>query len=163
MIELMTSATDSWLSITIFRPVVPRKGSLIGFLSVLHHTSLIISSEFSSSLHSSSIVLVSLLLVTTMTEDRNYLCELVGTSLSLSKLSLSLWSETSECISAYNSHKISSSCRPFLCNAIIATEEKQREYLNKWSLCCSLMVLKIGGHDRSVCNLRPKYPASRCW
>jgi hypothetical protein len=39
-------------------------------------------------------------------EDRNCLCELVvGTSLSLSKRSLSLQSETSECVSAYNSHK----------------------------------------------------------
>jgi len=27
---------------------------------------------------------------------------------------------------------------------MIATEGKQTEYLNEWSLCCSLMVLKIG-------------------
>jgi len=47
-------------------------------------------------------------------------------------------------------HKISSSCITFLCKAMIATEGKQREYLNEWSLCCSLMVLKIGDHDRSV-------------
>jgi len=24
------------------------------------------------------------------------------------------------------------------------------------------MVLKTGGHDRSVCNLRPRHPASSC-
>jgi len=34
---------------------------------------------------------------------------------------------------------------------MIATEGKQREYLIEWSLCCSLMVLKIGGQDQSVC------------
>ena len=90
-------------------------------------------------------------------EDRNCLCELVvGTSLSLPKLSLSLLSETSERLSAYNSHKISSSCRTFLCKAMIATEGKQREYLNEWSLCCSLVVLKIGAMTSLfVCNLRP--------
>jgi hypothetical protein len=33
---------------------------------------------------------------------------------------------------------------------MIETEGKQREYLNEWSLCCSLMVLKLGGHDQSV-------------
>ena len=27
---------------------------------------------------------------------------------------------------------------------------RKTEYLNEWSLCCSLMVLKIGGHDLSV-------------
>jgi len=48
-------------------------------------------------------------------------------------------------ISACNSHKISSCCRIFLCKAMIATEGKQREYLNEWSLCCCLIVLKIGG------------------
>jgi len=53
-------------------------------------------------------------------------------------------------VSAYNSHKISSSSRTFLCKAMIATEGKQREYLNEWSLFCSLMVLKIRGHDWSV-------------
>ena len=36
-------------------------------------------------------------------------------------------------------------------------------YLNEWSLYCSLMVLKIGGQNRSVfCNLRDKHPASSC-
>jgi len=34
---------------------------------------------------------------------------------------------------------------------MIATEGKQREYLNEWSLYCSLIVLKTGGHDPSVC------------
>ena len=88
--------------------MVPRKGSLLGFLSVLHHTSLVLLSEFSSSQLSSSVVLVSLSLVTATTEDHNCLCELVvEMSLSLSKLSLSLLSETSECVSAYNSHKVS--------------------------------------------------------
>ena len=42
MTELTTSATDSGLSITIFRPVVPRKGSMLAFISVLHHTSLVL-------------------------------------------------------------------------------------------------------------------------
>jgi len=84
-------------------------------------------------------------------EDRYCLCELiVGTTLSLSKLPLSLLSETSECVFAYNSHKISSSCRTFLRKAMIATEGKQREYVNERSFCCSLVVLKIG-QDMSVC------------
>jgi hypothetical protein len=60
MIELTTSTTDPGLSIIIFRPVVPRKGSMLGFLSVLYHTSLVLSTEFSGSLLSSSSVLVSL-------------------------------------------------------------------------------------------------------
>jgi len=42
---------------------------------------------------------------------------------------------------------------------MIATEESQAKeqtgYLNEWSRHCSLMVLKIGGHDQSVCNLTP--------
>jgi len=42
----------------------------------------------------------------------------------------------------------------------MTTEGKQREYLNEWSLCCSLTVLKIRGQERSVCNLGPKHPAS---
>ena len=85
-------------------------------------------------------------------EECNFLCELiVGMSLSLPKLSLSLCSETSERVSAYNSYKILSSCRTFLRKAMIATEGKQKAYLNEWSLCCSLMVLKIGGQDRFVC------------
>ena len=101
MIELVTSTTDSGLSVTIFRPVIPRKCSLLGFFISLHHTSLVLSSEFSSSLLSSSLVLVSMSLVTTMAEDHNCLRELVvGTSLSLSKLSLSLWSDTSERVSS---------------------------------------------------------------
>jgi hypothetical protein len=36
---------------------------------------------------------------------------------------------------------------------MIVTEGKQREYVNEWSLCCSLMVVKMGVQDRSVCNL----------
>jgi hypothetical protein len=70
-------------------------------------------------------------LAATITEDRNCLRELVGMSLSLSKLSLSLQSETSERVSAYNSHKILSCCRTFQRKAMIATEEKEKEYLNE--------------------------------
>jgi len=33
---------------------------------------------------------------------------------------------------------------------MIANEGKQREYLNDWSLCCRLLVLKIGGNDQFV-------------
>jgi hypothetical protein len=44
MIELTTSTTDPWLSVAVIRPVVPRKGSLLGFLSVLHYMSLVLSS-----------------------------------------------------------------------------------------------------------------------
>jgi len=146
MIELTTSTMDSGLPITLFRCVVPRKGSLLGFLSVLHYTSLFSSSEFSSSLLSSSVVLVPPSLVTTTAEDHNCLCELVAeTSLSLSKLSLSLLSETSEHVSAYNSRKISSACRTFLRKVMIATEGKQREYLHVWSLYCRLMFLQNRG------------------
>ena len=47
-------------------------------------------------------------------------------------------------------HKISPSCRTFLRKAMIVIEWKQREYLSEWSVCCSLLVLKIGGHGRSV-------------
>ena len=80
---------------------------MLGFLSVSHHTSLVSSSELSGSLLSSSSVFVSLSLVTTMAEGLNSLRELVvGMSLSLSKISLSLLSETSEGVSAHNSHKI---------------------------------------------------------
>jgi hypothetical protein len=30
-------------------------------------------------------------------------------------------------------------------------ETKHRGYLNQWSLCCSFMVLKIGGQESCVC------------
>ena len=136
-------------------------------LSVLHHKSLVLSSELSSSLSSSS-VLASLSLVKTMVQGCNYLHELVGghrchcPKCSLSSLS----SETSECVSAYSSHKISSSFRTLLHKAMSATEgswaRNQRGYRNQWSLCCSLMVLKIGFQNQCVCNLRPKHPASSC-
>jgi len=36
---------------------------------------------------------------------------------------------------------------------MIATEGKQREYMNEWSPCCNLMVVKIGGLDGSVDTL----------
>ena len=99
MIVIMTSTTDTGWSITIFTPEFPRKGPLLGFLSVSHHTS-----ELSDSLFSSSPVFVSLSLVRTTVRGWNCLCELaVGTSLSLSKNSPSLSSETSEHVSAYNS------------------------------------------------------------
>jgi hypothetical protein len=77
-------------------------------------------------------------------EDRNCLRELVADtslSLSLSKLSMSLESETSDCVSAYNSHKMSSSCRTFLCKAMVATEGKWSvsewvaPLLQSWSVC----------------------------
>jgi hypothetical protein len=39
---------------------------------------------------------------------------------------------------------------------MIATEGKQKDYLNEWSLCCSLLVLKIGVRTGLfICNLRP--------
>jgi len=115
MTELTTSTKDSGLTITIFRPVVPRKGSLLGFfLSVLHYMSLVLSSEISSSLLSSSFVLVSLPLAKTTSKGHNCLHELaVGTSLSLSKISFSLLSETSELVSAHNSLKTLSPFRHF--------------------------------------------------
>ena len=60
-----------------------------------------------------------------MAEGCNCLHELVvgaSLSLSLSKISLSLLSETSDHVYAYNSHKISSSFRTLLLKAMIATE-----------------------------------------
>jgi hypothetical protein len=54
-------------------------------------------------------------------------------------------------VSVYNSYRILSSYRTFLYKAMIATEGKQRGYLNEWSLCSILMVLKTGGQDQSVC------------
>ena len=76
------------------------------------------------------------------------------------QLPLSLLWETSEHVSAYNSQKISSYCRKFLGKAMNATEGKQKEYLNEWSACCSLLVLKIGVMTGLfVCNLKPKHPA----
>ena len=90
LIELMTSTTDSWLSITIFRPVVSRKGSLLGFLSVLHPISLVLSSELSGSLLSSTTVLVSLSLIKSTAESGNCLHKLVvGMSLWMSKMPFS--------------------------------------------------------------------------
>ena len=79
------------------------------------YQSLVLSSQLSGSLSSSSVV-VAMLLVKTMAEGHNCLRKLVvGTLLSLSKISFSLLSETSEHGSAYNSHKISSSFRTLLC------------------------------------------------
>jgi len=93
------------------------------FLSFLHHTSLVLSSDLSSSLLSSSSVLVSLLLVTTIVEGCSCLRELiVGTSLSLSKILLSLSSETLDHVTVYNSYKISSFIRTILLKAMIATK-----------------------------------------
>ena len=114
--------TSTGLSVTIFKAVDPRKGPLLGFSSVLHHMSLVLSSGLSSSLLSSYSVLVSLSLEKTIAHGHNCLCKLVvGTSLSLSKISLSLSSEASEHVSAHNSHKISS-FKTLLCKARIATE-----------------------------------------
>ena len=81
----------------------------------IFYQSLVSSSELSGSLLSSSSVFVSLLLVKTMAESHNCLRKpVVGTSLSLSKISFSLLSETSDRGSPYNSHKISSSFRTLL-------------------------------------------------
>ena len=87
-------------------------------------------------------------------------------SLSLSKISFSLLSGTTECVFANNSHKTLSYIRTLLCKATIANKGsykgKKRGILNQWSLCCSLMVLKIGCPMWSVCNLRSTHPASSC-
>jgi hypothetical protein len=122
MTELTTSTTYSGLSITIIKPAVPRKGSLLGVLSILHHMSFVSSSELSGSLSSHSL-LVSLSLVKTVAEAHNCFHELVvGTSPSLYKMSLSLLSETSECVFACNVHRILSSFRTLLCKATTTTE-----------------------------------------
>jgi len=117
----MTSTTDSVLSVIISRPVDPRKGSLLCFSSVLHHTSLVLLSELSGSLLSSSSVLVSLLLVKTVAEGHKHLRKLV-VGMSLSKISFLLLSETSEHVSAHNSHKILSSFKTVLRKTMIASE-----------------------------------------
>jgi len=81
----------------------------------IFYQSLVLSSELSGSLLSSSSVVVSGVLVKTMAKGRKCLHKLVvGTSLSLSKIPFSLLPETSECVSAHNSHKISSSFRTLL-------------------------------------------------
>ena len=60
--------------------------------------------------------------VRTMSEDRNCLHKLVvGTSLSLSKISLSLLQRHRN-LYPHITHKILSSCRTLLCRAMIATE-----------------------------------------
>jgi len=51
----------------------------------------------------------------------------VGTSLSLSKISLSVLSETSEHVSAYNSYKISSSFSTLLCKVMMQLKEFRQE------------------------------------
>ena len=109
---------------------------------------------------------ISLSLVNTVAEGRICFHEIVvSMSLSLYKMSLLLLSETSERVSAYL-HRILPSFRTLLCKTTIATEgnqaRKQTGYPNQWSLCCSLMVLKIGDQEWSVCNFRPKHPASGC-
>jgi len=73
----------------------------------ISYQSLVSSSELPGSLLSSSSVVVSVLLVKTMAEGRKCLCKLVvGMSLALSKISFSLLTQTSEHVTAYNSHKI---------------------------------------------------------
>jgi len=43
---------------------------------------------------------------------------------------------------------------------MIAMEGSQASKQNQWSLCCSLIVLKTGGQEQSVCNYRFKHPGS---
>jgi len=122
VIEFTTSTTDSVISY-YFQICGSKERLMAWFLSFLYHTSLVLSSVPSSSLLSSSSVLVSRSLVTTMAEGCNCLRQLiVGTSLSLSKILSSLSSETSECVSAYNSYKIASSFRTLLRKATIGTK-----------------------------------------
>jgi hypothetical protein len=74
MIELTTSTTDPGLSITIFSSVASRKGphTLLGYLSILHQTTLLLSLELSGSLVSSSSIFVSLSLVKITAEKATF-------------------------------------------------------------------------------------------
>jgi hypothetical protein len=153
--ELTTSRTDPGLSITIFKPVASKNGLFLAFLIVLHYMSLVLSSQLSGSLLSSSSVLVSLSQVKIKGQGHDCLGELVvGMSTSFSKISVSQSSETSQHISPYNSHQILSFIT-LLCKAMIATEgsceRKYRGYHNLWSVCCSHIILRMWGHDQSVC------------
>jgi len=40
---------------------------------------------------------------------------------------------------------------------MITTKGKQREYLNERSLCCSIVILKIGDHKRSDLTSDPRF------
>jgi hypothetical protein len=123
-----------------------RKGSLLGFLSVLHHTSLVSKSEPSISLFSSSSVLVPLSLVTTTAEDCVYTKISCGDiTVTVQTFIVTLIREIRKCIHIWLTHTV----------ALLQNIPKQchdhnwrkTEHLNEWSLCCSLMVLKIGGQD----------------
>jgi hypothetical protein len=80
---------------------------------------------------------------------------IVGTSLSLSKISDSLSSETSENVAACISHKILWSFITFQLKAMIVTEgtyqRKYRAYFVLGSLCCSRVILRMWGWEESVC------------
>jgi hypothetical protein len=121
-----------------FKPVVPRKGSSLVFLSALCHTSL-----------------VSLSLVKIRGQDHNCLRELfIRASLSQSKISVSQSSDTSEYVSAYNTqNSVIFYNTPM--QTMIPTERsykrKKRGYLNLWALCCSCVVLRMWGQEGSVC------------
>jgi hypothetical protein len=124
----LTSTSDSGLSITILIPVVLRKGSLLGFfLSVLHHTSFVLSSELSGSLLSSYSLLVSLSLVKTVAGHNCFHELVVVMSLSLYKMSLSLLSNTSECVSARNLQRILSSFRTLYAKPRLQLKEIRQE------------------------------------
>jgi hypothetical protein len=79
----------------------------------------------------------------------------VGTSLSLSKISDSLSSETSENVAACNSHKISRSFITLQLTAVVVTEgiyeRKCGAHLVLWSLCYSRMILRMCVWEGPVC------------
>jgi len=87
----------------------------------------------------------------------------VGTTLSLSKISVSQSSDTSEYVSTYNSHKLLSN---FITQKAMISKEgsynrKYRGYLNLRSLSCSHMFLRMWGQEGCVCNLKPIYSATK--
>ena len=81
-------------------------------------------------------------------EDRNCLCELVvGTSMSLSKLCH--YNQRDQNMYWHITH---TKCHPLAEHSCAKPQwqlKENRENLNEWSLCCSLMVLKTGS-DQSV-------------
>ena len=94
-------------------------------------------------------VLHSLTLVKTKRQDDDCLHEVVGMTLSLSKISVSQSSDTSEYVSTYNSHKLPSN---FITqNTMISTggsyNRKYRGDLNLRSLSCSHMFLRMWGQE----------------
>jgi hypothetical protein len=155
MIELTTSTTDSGLSINTFRYVVSRKGPLLDYLCFTpNNTSFIIGVIWFTTFF----LFYTCFTVTSKNYSRRSNCLpklLVGILLSLSKISFSQSSETSEHVSTQNSHKILPSFVTFLCQAMITTEgnyeRKWRGFLNQWLLCCRFMILRKGCQMWSVC------------